>query len=90
MSESDLDAGSSSNIFFDSFWPSHYLQQISRIFRPYGVMEHKSVNDIAVCIPLCISVAVREHLVCKGDFLYAISNDKYCDNLLTLKHFGQF
>ena len=43
-------------------------------------MEHKSVNDIAMCIFPCTSVTVREHLACREHFLNAISTDKYGDN----------
>ena len=77
ISESHSGFGSSSSIFLDSFWTYHQLYQISCIFRPYGLVERKSVNDIAVCISPSTSVTVREHLVCRKYFLNAVSNDKY-------------
>ena len=53
-------------------------------------MEHKSVNDNAMCIFLSTSVTVREHLACREHFSKAMTNDKYLDNFWTLKHFGHF
>ena len=72
--------------FLDRFWTGRYFERISRIFRPYGLMEHKSVNDIAMCIFPCTSVTVSEHLACREHFLNAVSTDKYWDNFLDAKN----
>ena len=43
-------------------------------------MVHNSVNDMALCISLCTSVAVREQLACRKQFINLMSNDKDVDN----------
>ena len=53
-------------------------------------MVHNSVNDIPLCISLCTSVAVREHLTCRKQFINIMGNEKYLDNVWTLKDFGHF
>ena len=60
------------------------------IFVPYGLMEHGSGNDIALCVSLCTSVTVREHLTCRKYFINAMSNDKYFDKFWTPNNIGQF
>ena len=53
------------------------------LLRPYGLMEHKSVNDIAMCISLYTSVTVRKHLIYREHFLNTMGNDKYLVNFGT-------
>ena len=53
-------------------------------------MEHNSVNDIALCVSLCTSVTVREHLARTKQFINAMNDDKYLYNIWTPKHFGRF
>ena len=38
------------------------------------------MNDIRMCIFLCIFVTVREHLTCREHLLNTMSDDKYLDN----------
>ena len=90
MSKSDSDFGRSSHIFLENFWTGHQPQQISRIFQPHGLIEHNSVNDIALCVSLFTSVTVREHLACREQFINVMSNDKYLVNFWTSKHLDIF
>ena len=53
-------------------------------------MVQNSVSGIALCISLCTSVTVREHLACMKQCINIMSNDKYLDNFWTPKYFGYF
>ena len=77
MSESDSDFGRSSDIFSDIFCTGHQLLKISRIFRPYGYMQHNSVNDIARCVSLYIHSDSQR---CSEQSINVMSNHKYPDN----------
>ena len=63
---------------------------MSRIFRPYGLAEHNSAGDIAMCVSLCTTATVREHLAHTEWFINVMSKDKYLDDFWTPKHYGHF
>ena len=43
-----------------------------------------------MCVSLCTSVTVREHLACREQVVNIMGNKKYLDNFWTPKHFGHF
>ena len=59
MPESDSYFGHPSSIFLDSFLDRPLVMVNLTIFRPYGLMEHKSVNDSNLHFSLYISDSQR-------------------------------